>query len=80
MLPEVSVESTRGQEKLWLLMVPLSKDIVPEGGRDSQVEKPQRGLARCGLKERCLKVRQLLAASLRTLGAWPGYRGIRNNG
>ena len=63
MLSEVSVESALGQEKLWLLMVPLRKDIVPEGGRDSQVEKPQRGLARCGLKRKMSKG-QTVAGSL----------------
>lgn len=55
MLPEVSVESARGQEKLWLLMATLRKDVVPEGGGDSQVEKPQRGLARSGFKRKMFK-------------------------
>ena len=55
MLPEVSAESARGQEKLRLVMVTLREDIVPEGGRDSQVERPQRGLARSGLKRKMFK-------------------------
>lgn len=40
-----------GGRKTRLVMVTLREDIVPEGGRDSQVEKPQRGLARSGLKK-----------------------------
>jgi len=54
MLPEVSVESAHGQEKLWLVMVTLRKNTVPEGCA-SQVEKPQRGLARSGLKRKMFK-------------------------